>query len=470
MVLVMSERSAVIILAAGLGTRMNSDTAKVLHEVAGRPLIIWAVEAALDGGADTVVAVLGYQHERVTKTLESRYGVDKIRVALQTEQKGTGDAASCGVSALRDLSDDAIGVIVSGDAPLLLSERVTELIQACGESTAGMSLLSTFPGEPTQMGRLVRDARGELLKIVEHRDATTEERAISEVNAGFYALNLGHLRSGLEGLQPNNAQGELYLTDLVTLAAQRGQIRVIEAPFAEVHGINDRLDLAAVDAHARRRINQRHMRAGATMPAPDQVFIDADVGPIGRDVWIGPNVRLSGNTRIDDQVRIDIGCVLENVTVAQGTFVKPYSVLTDSDIGPNAQIGPFTHCRPGTQVDDGAKLGNFVETKKTRMMAGAKANHHAYLGDTSVGAKANIGAGTITCNYDGFDKHKTVIEAGAFIGSDTQLVAPVTVGRGAFVGAGSTVTKDVPRAALALSRVKQVNVDGWADRFRKKKE
>jgi len=315
-------------------------------------------------------------------------------------------------------------------------------------------------------GRLVRDADGKLVRIVEHADATAEQRQIADTNAGFYAIRLGHLRRDLATLRADNAKGELYLTDLVAHAAARGGATAIDAPFAEVAGINDRVDLAGVEAVARRRINEAWMRAGVTMVDPATTYIDADVGPIGRDVWLGPNVALRGKTSLGDGVRIDLGSVLTDVQVADAAYLKPYSVLTETTLGARTEIGPFTHCRPGSRIDEDAKLGNFVETKKTHLMAGAKANHLAYLGDASVGAKANIGAGTITCNYDGVNKYKTTIEAGAFIGSDSQLVAPVTVGRDAYVGAGSTVTKDVPRGSLALTRVKQVNVEGWADRFR----
>ncbi len=466
----MSEKSVVLILAAGLGTRMNSSRVKVLHEVAGRSLIAWVVDACKGAGAERVVAILGHQRDAVKALLDKRYGEDAIGIAIQEKQNGTGHAVQCALPSLDGESDDRVVVILTGDAPLIRSERIAELASACAASASGMALLSTRPTRPVHYGRLVRNDDGMLLRIVEHRDATSEERDIEEMNAGFYAVRMGVLRSGLAALSSNNAQGELYLTDLAEAAAQRGGAAVIEAPFEEIYGINDRLDLAEVDGHARRHINEALMREGVTMPAPDQVFVDADVGTIGRDVWLGAGVCLRGNTTLGDHVRIDVGCVLDSVSVQAGAWIKPYSVLGDSAIGPNTQIGPFTHCRPGTRVDEGAKLGNFVETKKTHLMAGAKANHLTYLGDASVGAKANVGAGTITCNYDGFKKHKTKIEAGAFIGSDVQLVAPVSVGRGAFVGAGTTVTKDVPRGALALTRVKQVNVEGWADRFRAAQE
>ncbi|WP_428267952.1 bifunctional UDP-N-acetylglucosamine diphosphorylase/glucosamine-1-phosphate N-acetyltransferase GlmU [Haliangium sp.] len=462
----MQDKPVVLILAAGLGTRMKSETAKVLHEVAGRPLIVWAVETARAAGAERVIAILGHQSETVREVLDARYGAGEVEIALQPEQKGTGHAVQCALPALGDEPDDRIVAILSGDAPLLASERVAALVAACRDSQAGLALLSTHPPRPVHYGRLVRNDAGVLQRIVEHKDASSEERAIQEMNAGFYAVRLGHLRADVAGLSDDNAQGELYLTDMAAHAAQRGGAAVIDAPFEEVSGINDRVDLAAVTTVARRRINEDWMRAGVTMAQPEQTFIDADAGPLGRDVWLGPGVHLRGKTSLGDGAHVDAGCVLTDVEVASGAYIKPYSVLSEAVIGSAAEIGPFTHCRPGTQVDEGAKLGNFVETKKTHLMAGAKANHLAYLGDASIGAKANIGAGTITCNYDGFQKHKTVIEAGAFIGSDSQLVAPVTVGRGAYVASGTTITRDVPRSALALARVKQINKEGWADRFR----
>ncbi|HEY4242058.1 MAG TPA: bifunctional UDP-N-acetylglucosamine diphosphorylase/glucosamine-1-phosphate N-acetyltransferase GlmU [Kofleriaceae bacterium] len=456
----------VLIMAAGMGTRMRSDLPKVLHKVAGRPMVHWVVTAAREAGAERIVAILGHKADQVRAALDASFGAGTVEVALQTEQRGTGHAVQCALPAVTAESDDRIVVILTGDAPLLASERIAELVAACAASPAGMALLSTVPPRPMPYGRLVRDSAGKLLRIVEHADATPAERAIVDTNAGFYAIRLGHLRAGLATLRADNAKGELYLTDLVAHAAARGGATGIDAPFAEVAGVNDRVDLAGVDVEARRRINEKWMRAGVTLAAPHATYIDADVGPIGQDTWIGPGVCLRGKTSVGAQARIDTGCVIEDVAVADGANVKPYSVLTDSQVGLRAQIGPFSHLRPGSRIDEDAHIGNFVETKKTHVMAGAKANHLAYLGDASIGAKANIGAGTITCNYDGFNKYRTTIEAGAFIGSDSQLVAPVSVGRDAFVGAGTTVTKDVPRGALAITRVKQVNVEGWADRFR----
>jgi bifunctional UDP-N-acetylglucosamine pyrophosphorylase/glucosamine-1-phosphate N-acetyltransferase len=456
-------------MAAGLGTRMKSDLPKVLHKVAGRPLLHWVVTAARAAGAGKVVSILGHKSELVKSALDASFGTDAIGVAIQAEQRGTGHAVQCALPAIANEPDDRIVVILTGDAPLLKSERIAELVSACEKSPAGMSLLSTVPPRPMPYGRLVREG-GKLTKIVEHSDATDEQKQIKDTNAGFYAIRLGHLRKDLQTLRADNKKGELYLTDLVAQAAERGGATSIDAPFTEVSGINDKVDLAWVEREARQRINEQWMREGVTMIDPATTYIDAEVGPIGKDVVLGPNVALRGKTSIADGVRIDLGCVLTDVKVGEGVNLKPHSVLTESVVGARCQIGPFSHCRPDSRLDEDVHLGNFVETKKSHLMAGAKANHLAYLGDASIGSKSNIGAGTITCNYDGVGKHKTTIEAGAFIGSNSTLVAPVTVGRDAYTAAGGTVTKDVPRGALAISRVVQVNRDGWADKFREVQE
>lgn len=456
----------VVVLAAGLGTRMRSERAKVLFPVAGRELVVWAVENARAAGAEEVVVVLGHQHEVVEELLATRYGEEKPTVALQLEQRGTGHAVQCALPALDGQADDRIVVIVTGDAPLLGAGRIAELHSACTRSESKMALVSTKAPHPMPYGRLVRDQEGNLVNIVEERDATADEKALTELNAGFYAVRLGDLRRDVAALDDDNSQGELYLTDLAAAAYQRGGAAVVEAPWTEVSGINTRVDLAAVEREARRRINEELMLSGVSMAEPNSTFIGADAGPFGTDVWIGPNVHIRGKTSVGDRTRIDAGSVLEDCELAEEVWIKPHSVLRDAMVGPRVQVGPFAHCRPGTRLDEDARVGNFVETKKAHLMAGAKANHLAYLGDASIGARANVGAGTITCNYDGFAKYRTVIEADAFIGSDSQLVAPVTVGKGAYVGSGTTVTKDVPRAGLALSRVKQINKEGWADRFR----
>jgi bifunctional UDP-N-acetylglucosamine pyrophosphorylase/glucosamine-1-phosphate N-acetyltransferase len=323
---------------------MKSDTAKVLHKIAGRPMLHWVVTAARSAGAERVVAILGHQNESVKASLDASFGPGKVDVALQPDQRGTGHAVQCALPSVQNENDDRIVVILSGDAPLLQSERISELVKACAESAAGLALLSTRPDRDMPYGRLVRDDKGVLEKIVEHPDATPEQRQIKDTNAGFYAIRLGHLRRDLQELRANNAKGELYLTDLVAHAYKRGGATSIDAPFTEVSGINDRVDLATVEAEARRRINEHWMRAGVSMVDPRSTYIDAEVGPLGKDVWLGPNVALRGKTSIGDGVRIDLGSVLTDVTVADDTNIKPYSVLAETTVGENVQIGPFTHC------------------------------------------------------------------------------------------------------------------------------
>ncbi len=477
-----------MILAAGRGTRMKSEKTKVLHTVAGRPIIQWVVNAALQGGCNRIVTIVGHQKKAVAEFLQDTYpntstestlSNSSVELVQQTQQKGTGHAVQCGLNALIHEPDDKIVVILSGDAPLFRASYVKKLVTACRQSAVGLALVSTQPNRPVEYGRLVRNTDGMLTEIVEHRDATEKQRQITEMNAGFYAVRLGLLRQCIAKLDNSNSQSEFYLTDIVRGATElvkqtnttkdQGPV-TIDIPFCDVCGINTRIDLAWIEDVAKQTILNEHMKNGVTIVDPTSTYIDVTVQGIGTDTRIGPNVSIRGNSRIGNSVSIDTGCVIIDSVVDSQAQIRPYSVIQNSQIGTAAQIGPFTHCRPNTSVGKSAKLGNFVETKNTHLQEGAKANHLAYLGDASVGAGANIGAGTITCNYDGFAKYRTTIEAGAFIGSDSQLIAPVTIGRDAYVGSGTTVTKDVPRSALALSRSKQVNVDNWADRFRKAQE
>jgi bifunctional UDP-N-acetylglucosamine pyrophosphorylase / glucosamine-1-phosphate N-acetyltransferase len=455
-----------IVLAAGLGTRMKSDVPKVLHRVAGRPLVVWPIEVARAAGAGEIVVVLGHLLEDVQAVLDARYGAGVMKVARQERQLGTGDAVKSGLAALSAQPDDARVLILSGDVPLVQARTLDHLLAAGGT----LALVTTRPASPAGYGRIVRDAAGRVKKIVEEKDATPEVRAIGEVNAGLYAIRLGFLRAQIGSLSAANAQGELYLTDLVERAAAEGEVPTVEAPFDDVAGVNDRVELARLDGVARRRIVERWQRDGVTIRHPESVFIDADVAAIGRDSELGPGVHLRGRTTIGARVTIDAGCVLTDTVVEDGVVVKPYCVFSDSRIGARAQVGPYSHCRPGTALGEDVHLGNFVETKKAVLGKGAKANHLAYLGDAEIGARVNVGAGTITCNYDGKKKSLTVIEEGAFIGSDTQLVAPVRVGKGAYVGAGTTVTKDVPPGALALSRAPQTTIEGYVERKKKQEK
>jgi bifunctional UDP-N-acetylglucosamine pyrophosphorylase/glucosamine-1-phosphate N-acetyltransferase len=454
-----------VILAAGLGTRMKSDTAKVLHRVAGRPLLFWPVHLARDLGARRVVAVLGHQLDKVRAALDARFGAGAIDVAEQKEPRGTGHALQSALPALEGEPDDARVLVLSGDVPLLTQATTQAALAA---ATGDVVVVTMHPQNPRGYGRIVRDEGGRVQRIVEEKDATPPQRAIGEVNAGIYVFRLGFLRGHLGALTTQNAQGELYLTDLVARAAALGEVAAVAASAAEVAGANDRVDLAQLDAAARREINERWMREGVTMLAPDTVCIDADV-TLGRDCELGVGVQLRGATTLGQRVRVDIGCVLTDAQVGDDARLLPYCVVTESKLGARVQVGPFSHCRPSSVLSDDVHMGNFVETKKTTLGPGAKANHLAYLGDATIGARSNIGAGTITCNYDGKHKLPTVIEDGVFIGSDSQLVAPVTIGKGAYVGAGTTVTKDVPAGALAISRPPQVNVEGWVARLEQKR-
>jgi bifunctional UDP-N-acetylglucosamine pyrophosphorylase / glucosamine-1-phosphate N-acetyltransferase len=461
---------AAIVLCAGKGTRMKSEKAKVLHPILGRPLCAYPIARALAIGASPVVAVVGHQADEVKQAIQRTFPEAPVRFAVQPEQKGTGHAVHCAEDALRDSSGPVL--ILYGDVPLIREETLTALVEAYLSSDAPLALVSTLLDNPTGYGRVVREA-GAVRRVVEHKDATADERAIKECNAGLYVADARFLFEALSAVKPHNAQGEFYLTDLVEMAAQRapGRIKVVVADHLETSGVNDRAELADRAKELRGRINKRHMRAGVTLVDPESTFIDETV-EIAPDTEIGPHVSLHGRTRVGREVRIGQGSVVRDSVVLDGTEIKPYSVLEEAEVGERCAIGPFSRLRPGTQLSEGVHLGNFVETKNARIGRASKANHHAYLGDAEIGAGVNVGAGTITCNYDGVNKNKTVLEDGAFIGSDSQLVAPVTVGRGAYVGAGTTVTRNVPPMSLAVSRAPQVIREGWVEKkaaLRKKK-
>ena len=454
----MTQSVAAIVLAAGQGTRMKSARSKVLHEVAGRAMVLWPVRAALDAGADEVVVVVGHGREEVEAALAT-LDDPRVSTALQPEQNGTGHATRCALPNLEAFSGTV--VILYGDVPLIEPAAIEALVDAAQRST--LALLTCRADDPHGYGRILRDAQGRVVGIREHEDCDDEERRIDEINPGVYACGVDFLRDALRGLRDDNAQGELYLTDVVAAAAP--STSAIAWPIASLAGINDRAQLAAVSATMRARIARRHAVEGVTVRDLDRVDIDADV-VIERDAVIEPGVTLRGATRVGARARIDVGCVLEDVTVAADAWVRPYTVARSSSIGEGAKVGPFAHIRPGSELGPDVQVGNFVETKKTTMARGSKANHLAYLGDGIIEPNVNVGAGTIFCNYDGFSKHTTHLKEGAFIGSDSQLVAPITVGEGAYVATGTTVTKDVPADALAVGRARQSNKEGYASRLR----
>jgi bifunctional UDP-N-acetylglucosamine pyrophosphorylase/glucosamine-1-phosphate N-acetyltransferase len=456
---------ATVILAAGKGTRMKSSQPKVLHAVAGRPMIEYSILLARALESDRIVCVLGHEAEAVRAAIDARFGAGAVEVVIQAEQRGTGHAVSMALPKLRGF--DGPVLILYGDVPLLTRELLARLVRATGRRPLG--LVTARMADPTGYGRIVRDNTGRLERIVEQKDASARERGIDETNAGIYCVHASFLARALKELRADNAQGELYLTDIVGRAAHEGEVVTVEASPAEVMGVNDRVELATADARMRRRINEALMRGGVTLRDPESCYIDASV-EIGRDTEIGPMVQIRGATRIGERARIDAGCVLSDCVVGDGAHLKPYTVVAGSEIGADAQVGPFAHLRPESLIGAHAKIGNFVETKKARFGMGAKASHLSYLGDCEIGAEANIGCGTITCNYDGYNKSRTVVGEGAFIGSDTQLVAPVTVGARAVVAAGTTVTEDVPPGALVLTRAPLVTRPGYYEKKREREE
>ncbi len=449
------DHTAAVILAAGKGTRMRSDLAKVLHPLLGRPLLWYPLEACRRAGVERLVVVVGHQAEAVRRAA----GAPDVAFALQAEQNGTGHAVLCARPALADYRGTAL--ILCGDVPLIRPETLRRLVEAHRSAGALVTVLTMELPDPAGYGRIVRDGDGHLVRIVEEADASDEERAICEVNSGTYAVELPWLWGALERLRPDNRQAEIYLTDAVEAAVGEERALALQVADAEeVLGVNSRVHLAQAAAVLRERVNRAWMEAGVTLEDPASTWIEPGV-ELEPDVTIGPGVRLAGHTRVASGSRIDTGCVLTDTVVGPGCHLKPYCVADGARLEAGAQAGPFAHLRPGAVVGPEARVGNFVEMKKAVLGRGSKANHLTYLGDATVGEGVNIGAGTITCNYDGRNKHPTVIRDGAFIGSNTSLVAPVTVGAGATVGAGSTITKDVPDGALGVARGRQRNIPGW---------
>ncbi|MBX3190233.1 MAG: bifunctional UDP-N-acetylglucosamine diphosphorylase/glucosamine-1-phosphate N-acetyltransferase GlmU [Labilithrix sp.] len=465
----MLDSTTAVILAAGQGTRMKSALPKVLHAVAGRPLVHYPVRAALEAGCGEVVVVVGHGREQLEAYLAQAFGATgagegRVKTALQREQRGTGDAARAGLDGVRASSERVL--LFYGDVPMLEARDVAAVAKALDDDPAAAIAMATCTtDEPFGYGRVIRDGVGQIVEIREQRDLKTDaERAIKEWNPGIYAASVSFLKEALASLSPNNAQGEYYLTDIVSFAAKRGQ-RVIGVPSRPevMDGVNDRAQLALSDRAMCERLLAKHRVAGVTIRDGARV---EDSVTIDKDAIVESFAVLRGRTRVGAGAIVDVGCVLTNAEIGEGVALKPYSVVTDAVVRARAQIGPFSHLRPESDVGEEAHIGNFVETKKTKLDRGAKANHLAYLGDGFVGEGANVGAGTIFCNYDGFQKHVTRIGKGAFIGSDSQLVAPVTIGDGAYVATGTTVTKDVPADALAIGRAKQENKEGYAARLR----
>ena len=454
----------VVILAAGKGTRMKSADPKVLHRAAGFSLIEHVLRAANVLRPSTTVVVVGHMAERVKETLKEQLG---LQFALQEAQLGTGHALLQAEPHLAGKSGTV--VLLSGDVPLLRPATLCAMVEAHTARGAAATVLTARVDRPQGYGRIVRDATGEIAAIVEDKDATPAEREIDEINSGIYAFALEPLFAALRSIGASNAQGEYYLPDLVRIYRERGLAVAtvsVDDP-REILGVNSRRELADVTAILRTTKNEELMASGVTLVDPASAWIGPDV-TIGPDTVIHPNVYLEGRTRIGSGCEINAGVRIIDSSVEDRAVINNYCVITESHVAAGAIVGPFAHIRPLSHVGEGAHVGNFTELKKTTLGKGSKANHLSYLGDATIGEKVNIGAGTIVCNYDGVRKQPTVIEDGAFVGSDTQLIAPVTVGRGAYIGTGTTVRENVPPGALAVSAGKQRNIEGWVEKKKRR--
>jgi bifunctional UDP-N-acetylglucosamine pyrophosphorylase / glucosamine-1-phosphate N-acetyltransferase len=449
----------VVILAAGKGTRMKSELPKVLHPISGLTLIDRVLNTAQELKPATVTLVVGHAADKVRASLAARPG---IQFAVQEPQLGTGHALLQTEPLLRGRTGTV--VLLSGDVPLLSARTLHGLVTTHDEAQAAATVLTATVDRPYGYGRIVRN-NGRITRIVEERDATPAQREIREINSGIYAFDLEPLFDALAAISSENAQGEYYLPDLVSIyRKQKRTVTTFTIPDAvEIRGINSRTELAEVSKMVRQQKNEELMAAGVTIIDPATTYIDSDV-VVGPDTVIHPFVMLEGATKVGAACEIHAGTRIVNSTVGDRALIRNHSVITDSSIAAGACIGPFAHLRPGADVRENAHVGNFVELKKTTLGAGSKANHLAYLGDSTIGANVNVGAGTITCNYDGTAKHQTTIEDEVFVGSNSTLVAPVTIGRGAYIAAGSAVTQNVPAGSLGIGRGRQENKPGWVEK------
>ncbi|OZA28671.1 MAG: UDP-N-acetylglucosamine diphosphorylase/glucosamine-1-phosphate N-acetyltransferase [Hydrogenophilales bacterium 17-61-9] len=457
----MNSRLEILILAAGKGTRMCSDLPKVLHRLAGKTLLGHVVDTAHALGAAQICVVYGFGGEAVPQALDDA----ALTFVRQAEQQGTGHAVK---QALPWLADDSVTLVLYGDVPLTRMTTLQPLVAAAQADKLG--LLTVTLTHPDGYGRIVRE-NGEVVRIVEHKDGSAAERAIQEVNTGILAVATRHLKSWIAELKNDNAQREYYLTDIIALAVRDGvAIETHQPSFEwEVLGVNSKAQLAGLERVHQHEIAQALLNAGVTLMDPARIDVRGTL-TCGRDVAIDVNCVFEGRVQLGDGVQVGANCVLRNASVAAGTRIDAFTLIDDAQIGEANRLGPFSRIRPGTTLARDVHVGNFVEIKNSQIDDGSKINHLSYVGDTTMGKKVNIGAGTITCNYDGANKHRTLIEDDVFIGSDTQLIAPVTVRKGATLGAGTTLTKDAPAGELTLSRAKQQTLSGWQRPIKPKKE
>ncbi len=457
---IMSNRYAVI-LAAGKGTRMKSKLYKVLHPVCGKPMVEHIVDQLSNLDIDEIITIIGHGSEMVKEKLG-----DRTKYALQEEQLGTGHAVQMAEPHLKDKHGTT--VVITGDTPLLTRETINELMEYHEKEQAQVTVLTSKFDDPTGYGRVIRNEHNEVEKIVEHKDASEEEKLVNEINTGVYCFDNELLFDALKNVSNDNAQGEYYLPDVLFIAKERG-LKVVAHTTTnpeETIGINDRVNLAKAEKIMKRRINEQHMRNGVSIIDDENTYIGPDV-QIESDVVIEPGCKITGQTIIKADSIIGPNSEVKDSEIGENTVVK-HSVVTESKVGNNVNIGPFAHIRPASDIGDDVKVGNFVEVKKSTIDTNSKVSHLSYIGDAEVGKDANIGCGTITVNYDGKNKHKTIIEDGAFIGCNSNLVAPVIVKKGAYVAAGSTITKDVPEKALSIARSRQENKEGYVERLNKR--
>ncbi len=447
------QKLAVIILAAGQGTRMKSKLPKVLHKVGDRSMLEHSYDRAVALQANDIHVVYGHGGETVTTALAHL----KVNWVLQEQQNGTGHAVEV---AMPTINDDEMVLVLYGDVPLVRVETLQALVDAAKQS--GFGLLTALLDNPTGYGRIIRNSDGVVTRIVEQKDANADELAVNEVNTGMLAVDAGRLRQWIADLDDNNAQGEFYLTDIIAMAANAGVTinTVHPASIDETLGANNRVQLAELERFLQQRQAQQLMLDGVSLRDPARIDVRGSL-TAGQDVEIDINCIFEGTVTLGDRVSIAANCIIRNSHIGNDTVIEANSIIDNSQLAADVIVGPYARLRPETVLAQGAKIGNFVEVKKSTIGKGSKVNHLSYIGDTTMGANVNIGAGTITCNYDGANKFKTIIEDGVFVGSDTQLVAPVTLAKGTTIGAGSTITKDTPADTLTLTRSKQVSLNGW---------
>ncbi len=455
---------SIVILAAGLGKRMKSSQAKVLHKISGRPIVWYVIEAAQKLRPEKIIVVIGNQAEEVQKALKG----EKVHFVFQKKQLGTAHAV---LQAGKHLKKSCgILLVLNGDLPLITVEVLRSLIKAHTKSASDLSIVTTKIGNPAGYGRIIRSSHNVISEIVEEKDATKNQKSIREINCGIYCASPLPFFQAVKRIKANNIQKEYYLSDAIKIMLQRGEkVSALFYPEADdVLGVNTREELSIAAKILNRRTINHWMESGVTIIDAETTYIDSKAS-IGKDTIIYPNVHIERRTTIGNNCLILPGCYIIDSTIGDQSEILNYSIITASRIGKKARIGPFAHLRPGSIIGSDARIGNFVEVKKSKIGKGTKASHLSYLGDSIIGSGVNIGAGTITCNYDGLKKYKTILEDQVFVGSDTQFIAPVKVEKGSYIGAGSTITKNVPAGSLAIARARQTTIKGWAVKKKKKK-